>query len=107
MKLNYEFLKVNVIKVELIEDLNMGPMEDFMDQFNGLMFEGLKVNDDDEAIIVKGTQGLFNVQPHNYHYEMTINGYTFDVAIDDDELNQYFKGIEFIKPNKYFIKEEA
>lgn len=105
MKLNYEFLKENVVEVEVLKEFNMGPIEDFLDQTNGVMINGLKINDNNEAIIIKGAKGKFNVQPFNGWYEMTIDGYSFDVALENEELNEFIKGLKIIGPNKHFIKE--
>ena len=104
MTLTYDYLKENVVMVEVMEDLHMGDIEDFLDQTNGLMVTGLEVNENDEAIIVKGAIGKFNVQPYNNWYEMTIDGYSFDVAVEEDELNKKFKLISVEGPNKYFVK---
>lgn len=105
MKLNYEFLKENVVEVEVVKELNMGDIEDFLDMVNGVMITGLIINDHNEAIIVAGSKGKFNVQPYNNWYEMSIDGYSFDVAIEDEELNEYIKGLKIIGPNKHFCKE--
>lgn len=105
MKLNYELLRRNVIEVEVIKDLNMGDFDDFLDGTNGIMISGLKAGKDGEAIIVAGTKGKFNVQPYNGWYEMAIDGYLFDVAIDGEDLNDYLKGLVVIGPNQHFHKE--
>ncbi|MNO10600.1 hypothetical protein D3C76_01400 [compost metagenome] len=104
-KLNYEFFKQNVAEVELKEELNMGPIEDFMDQVNGFFITGLYFNEKDEAIIAKGSIGKLNVQPYNFHYQMTIDGYPFDVTFDTDEdLNDTINLIKVVGPNKHFVK---
>lgn len=85
MELNYEMLKNNVVKVELLIDLDLY-----------------------DNCIPKGTIGSFNVQPYNGWYELTLeNGESYDVALEDDELNNCIKGLKFIGLNKHFIKEEA
>lgn len=103
MELNYDFLKENVVMVEVIKDINMGPIEDFLDGVHGVMITGLK-DDDGDAIIETGTKGEFNVQPHNGWYEMSIDNKAFDIAIDGDQLNEYIKGLKIIGPNKHFFK---
>lgn len=105
MLLTYDFLKLNVVEVEIKKELNMGPFEDFLDQVNGVMIDGLNCNDEGDAIIQIGVKGKLYVQPYNNWFEMTISGYSFDVALDDDEINNYIKGLKVIGPNKHFVKE--
>lgn len=105
--LTYEFLKQNVTKVELLKDINMGDVEDFLDSVDNQIITGFMISEDRDAIIQAGTIGEFNVQPFNSWYEMTIDGKSFDVALDDNELNDFIKLIEVVGPNKHFVKEEA
>lgn len=106
MKMSYDFLKQNVAMVEVIKEINMGPAEDFLDQVNGMLVTGLFIDENDNAIICPGAKGKICVQPHNHHYEMTIDGYWFDICFDTDEdLNDTLSLIEVVGPNKYFAKE--
>jgi hypothetical protein len=103
-KLNYDFFKENVAMVEIKKDLDMGNIETFLEMTNGVMISGLEVDENNNAIIKKGTKGKFNVQPHNNWFEMGIDGYWFDVALEDNELNEFIELIEIIGPNKYYSK---
>lgn len=105
--LTYELLKQNVAKVEILKDLNMGDYTYLYDDLSQINKENFEVDENNELIIKKGQIALINVQPHNYHYELTFNnGEQIDVCFDDDEqLNEYLKFIKFEGKNPYFNKE--
>jgi hypothetical protein len=108
IELNYDLLKENFVEVEVLKDLNMGDdsLDLLMNQTNGIIPEGFIINEDEEVIIPAGTKAKFCVQPYNCWYDIAIKGagveIHYDVALEDDELNEYIKGLNVIGPNTLF-----
>lgn len=109
MLLTYDFLKANVAKVVFLKDLEMGHVDDYEQGYVAQLKTHIKIDENQEVIVSKGTIAKLNVQSYNMHFELIFdNGEQLDLAFDDDnELNDYVQCLEVVGPNKHFVKEGA
>lgn len=106
-KLTYDFLKDNVVEIEVLEDINMGDVIDYEDQLHVNDKSIYVINEEEELIIPKGTIAKLMVQPYNYHYEIEFENHdATDICFDtDEELRELVRGLKIIGPNTHFVKE--